>query len=440
MTAPAHRRTMLKGLAASATLAAAPRALAQQAGASKVAGETIVVTGVSSFGTIKGLLPRFTKETGVKVDLQILPYPQLRTRAMADLVGGTANSDIYLQDIIWLGEWATNGYVLPLDGYFQRDAAAVNVDDILPGAFNALSRWDGKIWSVPVGAFYFLNYYRTDWFAAHHLTPPVTLDDVDRDAAALTNPAKNQYGIAMAYQRGTAIASWFLATYVGAGGNLLTNPPKDFTPTLTSKRAHTVLTHYIDWLKWAPRDAVGYHWNDQTTAMQNGLLGMAPTFSVNGTQFVKPEVSQIAKDVGFTYMPRLEKGDQPVVPFGGWAAAINKHTKKAEAAWQFLRFVIDPRTQLDLAAIGGTPVRYSSLEDAKLQQQFPWFKLILDAEKRKLISANYRPRYPFYPKVEEVLGLQLNRAALHQTSVADALSEANKAITGIVKEAGYPVL
>ena len=82
---PSRRRFLL----ASAGLLAASGARAQDAG-------SITVTGISSFGLIADQLPRFTAATGIKVNLEILPYPQLRTRAMADLVGGTANSDIYL--------------------------------------------------------------------------------------------------------------------------------------------------------------------------------------------------------------------------------------------------------------------------------------------------------------------------------------------------------
>ena len=431
-----HRRSFLKTASAMATFAAAriTRAIAQTANAG-----SITVTGISSFNVIEALLPKFTTETGIAVNLQILPYPQLRTRSMADLVGGTANSDIYLQDIIWLGEWAQKGYVRPLDDLMARDAAQVNLDDILPGAMNALSRWDGKVWSVPVGAFYFLNYYRADWFAAKGLQPPATLDQIDDDAAALTNPADNRYGIAMPYQRGTAIASWFLATYAGAGGKLLSDPPRNFRPTLDSDRAKTVLKHYIGWLKDAPRGAIGYHWNDQTVAMQTGRVAMAPTFSVNGTEFTKPENSIAAGHVGFSYMPRATEADVPVVPFGGWAAAINAKTTKVEPAWQFLKYLIRPDVQLELARSGGTPVRISSLQDAGLQNTYPWFPFILDAEKQGRIYADYRPRYPFYPKVEEAIGLQLNRAALGQVPAAEALAQANDAVTTIVKEAGYPV-
>jgi multiple sugar transport system substrate-binding protein len=432
-----NRRQFLRATLAASGLLATNRLL--PAAAQQDDAHSITVTGISSFGLISGFLPRFTEQSGIKVNLQILPYPQLRTRAMADLVGGTANSDVYLQDIIWLGEWATKGYVRPLDQLLQRDSAEIKVEDLLPGAFNALSRWDGKIWSVPVGAFYFLNYYRTDLFAAKKLSPPVTLDDVSADAVALTDPVANQFGIAMPYQKGGPICSWFLATYAGAGGTLLADPPRNFRPTLDSARARTVLTAYIEWLKSAPRGAVGYHWNDQTLAMQNGRLAMAPTFSVNGAEFAKRENSVIADKLGFTYMPRLNTADAPVVPFGGWAAAMNAKSAKTEQAWKFLKFLISPDTQLDLGKVGGTPVRYSSLQDAGLQKQFPWLGFILEAEKAGRIYPDYRPRYPFYPQVEEALGLQLNLAALGQIGVPEALAKANEAIAVIIKEAGYPI-
>ncbi len=90
-------------------------ALASVAAAAGMSGamaqeRSIVVTAVSSFKLIETLVPDFVKETGNQVDLQVLPYPQVRQRSIADFVSGTTNSDIYEQDIIWLGEWAKNGY------------------------------------------------------------------------------------------------------------------------------------------------------------------------------------------------------------------------------------------------------------------------------------------------------------------------------------------
>ena len=243
----------------------------------------------------------------------------------------------------------------------------------------------------------------------------------------------------MPYQRGTPIASWFLATYTGAGGKLLKNPPENFAPTLDSPEALEVLTHYVKWLDYAPAGAIGHHWNDQTIAMQSGRIAMAPSFSINGTEFAKPERSVVAGKVGYTTMPRLSEDQDPVIPFGGWAVAINAKSEKVEDSWAFIKWLTSAEVQKKLALVNGTPVRYSALEDAEVQSLYPWTKEVVSAEQDGLVFPDYRPRYPFYPQVEEILGLQLNRAALGEATPEEALKTANEEIIKVISEAGYPV-
>ncbi|MCB1497812.1 MAG: extracellular solute-binding protein [Bauldia sp.] len=412
---------------------------ALMAGVGAVHAENIVVTGVSSFKLIEDLLPEFEEQSGIDVDLQILPYPQLRQNSMADLVGGTANSDVYMQDITWLGEWATNGYVRPLDDLIERDSAEVDLDDILPGAFDSLSKWDGKTWSMPFGAYYFLMYYRSDLFDKAGIAPPKTFADITAAADKLTDPSANLWGIAMPYRRGTPIASWFLATYTGAGGRLLPDAPQDFTPSLDTPLALDTLTAYLKWLEDAPSGAIDYHWNDQTVAMQTGRIAMAGTFSINGTEFAKPDVSLVSDAIGYTYMPVAKEGDPNTIPFGGWAVAINANTDKVEPAWKFIKWVSSPDVQRRLGALNGTPMRSSAMSDPDLQKMYPWLPFILDAEEAGIVYPDYRPRYPFYPKVEEALGLELNRAALGEITAEEALSNAQSEIKKIISDAGYPV-
>jgi multiple sugar transport system substrate-binding protein len=399
--------------------------------------KTITVSAIGGNQAIEGLLPEFEKQTGIHVNLQILPYPQLRQRSMAAFVSGSVDSDVYWEDIIWLGEWAKNGYVRPLDDLIKRDYKQSDIDDFLPGAWNAQSKWDGKTWTMPFGAYYFLNYYRSDLFDKAGLKAPVTLDDVDSSAGALNKPAARQFGIAMPYQRGTAIASWFLATFAGAGGHLLKNPPEDLTPTLDSPLALDVLKHYIGWMKWSPPGVASYHWDDQTVGMQTGRLAMAPSFSINGTEFAKPDQSVIAGNVGYTFMPRAKASDAPVIPFGGWGVGIAAKTTKVEESWAFIKWVTSTEVQKELAKSNGTPVRFSALQDPQLQKMYPWLKLVVDAEKAGQVYPDYRPRYPFYPQVEEELGKELNLVALGQIKPEDALMTANENIKGIIAKAGY---
>jgi multiple sugar transport system substrate-binding protein len=398
---------------------------------------SITVSAIGGNQAIEALLPAFEKETSIHVNLQILPYPQLRQRSMAAFVSGSVDSDVYWEDIIWLGEWAKNGYVRPLDDLIKRDFKQSDIDDFLPGAWNAQSKWDGKTWTMPFGAYYFLNYYRTDLFDKAGLKAPITLDDVDRDAALLDKPVQRQYGIAMPYQRGTAISSWFLATYAGAGGHMLKDPPNDLTPTLDSPLAFDVLKHYIAWMKSAPPSVASYHWDDQTVAMQTGRLAMAPSFSINGTEFAKPDQSAIATKVGYAVMPREKASDPPVIPYGGWGVGIAAKTPKVEDSWTFIKWVTSPEIQKELAKSNGTPVRYSALQDPELQKMYPWLNLVIEAEKAGEVYPDYRPRYPFYPEVEEELGKELNLAALGQVKPDDALKTANEAIKKIIIKAGY---
>lgn len=398
---------------------------------------TISVSSIGGNEIINDLLPDFTKSTGITVNFQTLPYPALRQRSIAAFVSGNVDSDVYWEDIIWLGEWAKNGYVRPLDDLIARDFTQADIDDFLPGAWNAQSKWEGKTWTMPFGAYYFLNYFRSDLFDGAGIKAPATLDDVSKAAEALNKPGSRQFGIAMPYQKGTAIASWFLATYAGAGGRLLKKVPDDLTPTLDSPLALDVLNHYIAWMKFAPPGVASYHWDDQTVAMQTGRLAMSPTFSINGTQFAKPDQSSISGKVGYTFMPRQKDTDPTIIPFGGWGAGIAAKTTKVDQSWEFIKWVTSAPIQKEIGKSTGTPVRYSALQDPELQKMYPWLQLVLDAEKAGQVYPDYRPRYPFYPEMEQEIGTQLNAAALGQIAPDVALKTANENLKTIITKAGY---
>jgi multiple sugar transport system substrate-binding protein len=166
---------------------------------------------------------------------------------------------------------------------------------------------------------------------------------------------------------------------------------------------------------------------------------MAPTFAVNGAEFAKADRSTIAGKVGYTTLPRLTANDPPVIPAGGWAVGINAQSKNVESAWAFIKWVTSAKVQLEMSRENGSPARYSALQDPDLLNRYPWLKLGSDAEKAGQVSPDYRPRYPFYPKIEEALGLQLNLAALGQATPEEALAKAQKDIVAIVREAGFPV-
>ena len=282
---------------------------------------------------------------------------------MADFVSGTANSDVYGEDIIWLGEWAKNNYVRPLDDLIARDIPAGELADFLPGAFNALSKWDGKTWTMPFGAYYFLMYYRQDVFQkGRAFGSGHSRRRRRRCRETHGQEGKNFYGISMPYQRGGPISSWFLATYTGAGGKLLKDPPNDFAPTLDSPEALKVLDALLKLAEGGAAGAIGHHWNDQTVAMQAGRLAMAPTFSINGPSSRSPTCPD----------RRQGRFHHAAAPYGGTGARDpvrrlgHRHQRqdnKVEDSWTFIKWLTSAKVQKQLALVNGTPVRFSALRD-----------------------------------------------------------------------------
>ena len=111
------------------------------------------------------LIPKFKEETGIDITMDELGYVDLYQKLTADFVGETASYDLMTMDIVWSGEYAANGYTLPLNDFMDRDADEMNLDDILPVMWTQ-GEWEGKYWAFPLGGYANVLNYRVDVFEA----------------------------------------------------------------------------------------------------------------------------------------------------------------------------------------------------------------------------------------------------------------------------------
>ncbi len=81
---------------------------------------------------LAAIAPEFEAETGAKVKVHILSYPELLTKITADYVGRAEGYDLATVDIVWSGQFAEAGYTVDLADWIKRDAAEIKVDDIIP--------------------------------------------------------------------------------------------------------------------------------------------------------------------------------------------------------------------------------------------------------------------------------------------------------------------
>ena len=90
-------------------------------------------------GAIASLLPEFEAETGIKVIIDSIPYLDSHAKILLELTNGTGSYDCVSVDICWIGEFAQSGGLLDLTELVERDAEELDVENFLPGAWEALA-------------------------------------------------------------------------------------------------------------------------------------------------------------------------------------------------------------------------------------------------------------------------------------------------------------
>ena len=97
---------------------------------------------------VKKLLPEFEQLTGIKVNLEILPYPTLQENKPSPLPG-TGVYDVVHVDCVWVGQYAGQGLVIPVDEYIQKLIKVLAIDDFIPSVLDEQGSWEGKIYGLP---------------------------------------------------------------------------------------------------------------------------------------------------------------------------------------------------------------------------------------------------------------------------------------------------
>ena len=127
---------------------------------------------------VKKALEACTASTGVTVDRQPVPYPELVQKV---LLAASSNS---LPDIIYIdnsdvAQLADGGYIAPLAD------VGIKTEGFVP-ALAALGNYKGVDYAVPSANNTIALYYNTDMFTAAGLEPPKTWDELRETAKKLT--------------------------------------------------------------------------------------------------------------------------------------------------------------------------------------------------------------------------------------------------------------
>ena len=132
--------------------------------AAPYAGTTVDVVFLTrpGYDAIKAMLPAFEEETGIKVNITDHPYENALGEQVRDFVAG-GDLDIALIDLVWIGNFAENEWILPLEEVQARFPdivdPALDMDDFFPLVLNAFGGWNDTIYGLPFDNYSGLLFY-----------------------------------------------------------------------------------------------------------------------------------------------------------------------------------------------------------------------------------------------------------------------------------------
>jgi ABC-type glycerol-3-phosphate transport system substrate-binding protein len=422
------------GLLGLATAVAGLTACSPSASGSGDGGETINVLAedISYTNNWKQLLPEFEKETGIKVNIETVPYSDQAAKILLNFSQKSSDYDVVFTDNTYGTGYHESGYIEDLTPFEKEGSDFVAFDDFYE-PYLAPMQAEGATFGLPVYGESTWLMYRTDLFEEYGIDgPPATMDELE--AAAKTIQEGSDGSVAGITLRGApgiqSVYPWagFLRAFGGDfydGDELAVNSPE----------AVEAAEFWSDLLKnYGPSGVGNFDWEQNRIAFTQGTAAMTIDATANGPFNEDPDASVIAGKVGYAPIP-YAISDAPTT--GNTNNSLNVHalylssfSQKKEAAYKFMAWATSEEVQNNAVetteAVGVT--LNSVLEgDAYAEKYGPFQEAMLT----QLATGNidYLPAGTDANAIITEVGQALSRTLAGEADAQDALDAAQDAIT-----------
>jgi sorbitol/mannitol transport system substrate-binding protein len=386
---------------------------------------------------------------GVTLNWVVLEENTLRERVTTDVATNGGQYDIMTIGNYEVPIWGKQGWLNPLDK-LSTDAAYA-VDDLLPAIRGGLTV-DGKLYAAPFYGESSMIMYRTDLMQKAGLTMPdkPTWDFVADAARKMTDRANDINGICLRGKAGWGENMALITALDNSFGGKWFD--ENWKPQFDQPVWNKALTFYVDLMKDAgPAGASSNGFNENLALFQQGKCGMWIDATVAASFVSNPADSTVADKVGYAISPDTGNGNRGNWLWS-WNLAVPTSSQNAAAAEDFIAWATS-KEYAELVASGegwanvppGT--RTSLYQNPEYQKAAPFAKVTLDAiNSADTVKPTIDPvpyvggqfvAIPEFQGIGTTVGQLFSAALAGQSSVADALAQAQDVTTREMTRAGY---
>ena len=407
-------------------------------------GTTLVVNFPAhpSYDAVIKVLPQFTRETGIEVEVDQLPYLKMRERQTLELAQKEGAYDliayvvfskadyVFADQLENLAKYFMNPRLADpnydpedlIDGYVQNIGVAGGKKGYLPGP-------TGSLFGIPSGSETSVLMYRKDIFQKHGLKVPETYDELLKVTCEIPKLEKGMGGMASRAASGHQASHAFLLHLAPLGGRVFDDKWKPTINNAAGVAAAKALKTIVD---CGPKGSSAFGPSEAAKAFATGKAAMFMDSIAFAPTFENPQKSQVVGKVGYTLHPKgVRRGSQT----GGFGMAIPANAEHKEAAFLLMQWLTSRRGDKLVAMAGGNPSRFSTYADREVQAKYPFAKAF--GEALRYADPDWRPIIPPWGKINADIGTTMSKVLTENLDPQKALDGVAKRTEALMAKEGY---
>jgi ABC-type glycerol-3-phosphate transport system substrate-binding protein len=339
----------------------------------------------------------------VKVD--DVDYGNLKVKQIQSL-STSADYDLVWASEIWLAEYVSKGWFLPLNDMISKYKADLS---IFSKAMVDMNTTDGKLYAIPTFAQTLILTYNKEWFEKEGQKVPTTVDEL---LAVAKYFKEKGTGIAVPAMQGQAAADLYGQILYSAGGDYFGSDGK---VNLLSGEAIYAAEVWDKLCEYSITGSLTWHHDQVSAAVREEVAPIGITITGLSGLDSDPKMSKIVDKVGYAPIPG-KKSVVGVVSYWSWGVA--KNSKNPEAAFKLAVWLVSPEVEKKQALMNGQIGAISSLaQDSEVVAKMPF----LPATSETLANAKTQPTSVSAGKIFEPLIAALSEIASTNKAPKDVL-------------------
>ena len=394
------------------------------------------------FTAVQKVLPQFTKETGIKVEVDSLQYLKMREKQTLELTKNRGDYDLIAYVVFSKADYVYADQLENLAKYFMNPALAdpnYDAEDLIDGYVANIGIAGGKkgylpgptgsLFGIPFGSETSILGYRKDIFDKHNLKVPETYDQMLDLACRIPELEPGMGGLASRAASGHHASHAFLLHLAPLGGRIFDDEWNPIVNNAAGVKAAQALKTIVD---CGPEGSQTFGFAEAGASFLQGTTAMFLDSTVFAGQVNDPAKSKVVGKVAWAPHPKgVRRGSQT----GGFGIGIPANAQNKEAAFLFMQWLTSKGTDKAIAIAGGNPSRFSTHADREVLAVHPHLKTFGEALKHA--DPDWRPIIPVWGKINADLGTTLSKVLTEGADIQGSLDGVAQRARGIMEEAGY---